>query len=100
MAYGILVLEHPELSPTPVEIDFTDFVPDVPWDQVDPATRAIMEARVARGDGLTPLGLVECESATNTCNGIEVKTELWHAYSGDYDHSYIKPVRAMQTVIQ
>jgi hypothetical protein len=47
-----------------------------------------MEARVARGDGLTPLGLVECESFTNTPNGIVSKTELWFAYSGDYDHSY------------
>ncbi len=89
MTYGILVLEHPELSPMPMEIDFTDFVPEVPWDQVDPATRAIMEARVARGDGLTPLGLVECESATNTPHGIVVQTEIWYAYSGTNGHSYI-----------
>lgn len=88
MALGILVLEHPTECPTPVEIDFTGWTPDIPWDQVDSATRAIMEARVARGDGLTPLGLVECESATNTCNGIVSKTELWYAYSGDYDHNY------------
>ena len=88
MAQGILVLEHPTEGPMPIEIDLTGWTPDIPWDQVDPATRAIMEARVARGDGLTPLGLVECESATNTPNGIVSKTELWFAYSGDYDHSY------------
>lgn len=88
MAYGILVLEHPTERPTPVEIDFAAFKPKIPWDQVDPETRAIMEARVARGDGLTPLGLVQCESSRNTCNGIVTKTELWYAYSGDYDHCY------------
>jgi hypothetical protein len=88
MAQGILLLEHSTERPTPVEIDLTAFKPKIPWDQVDPATRAIMEARVARGDGLTPLGLVECKSARSTCNGIESKTELWYAYSGDYDHNY------------
>ena len=89
MAQSILVLEHTEYPPMPVEIDFTDFIADIPWDQVDPGTRAIMEARVARGDGLIPLGLVECESATNTCNGIEVKIERWIAYSGDSNINYI-----------
>ncbi len=88
MAQSILVLEHPTERPTPIEIELTGWTPDIPWDQVTPETRAIMEARVARGDGLIPLGLVKCESATNTCNGIVSKTELWYAYSGDYNHNY------------
>ena len=90
MAQSILVLEHTEYPPMPVEIDFTDFVADIPWDQVEPETRAIMEARVARGDGLIPLGLVKCESATSTGSGpIEVKVEIWYAYSGDSNINYI-----------
>lgn len=88
MANGILVLEHPTGVTTPIEHDLTGWTPDIPWDQVDPGSRAIMEARVARGDGLIPLGLVECKTATNTCDGIVSKTELWHAYSGDNNHSY------------
>ena len=88
MANGILVLEHPTGVTTPIAHDLTGWTPDIPWDQVDPGTRAIMEARVARGDGLIPLGLVECKTATNTCDGIVSKTELWHAYSGDSNHSY------------
>lgn len=89
MTNRILVLEHAEYPPMACEIDFTDYAPDIPWDQVDPETRAIMEARVARGDGLIPLGVDRCESATHTDGEIVVKTELWFAYSGDNYHSYI-----------
>ena len=88
MALGILVLEHPTECPTPIEIDLTGWTPDIPWDQVDPASRAIMEARVARGDGLTPLGLVNVKGARSTPNGIVSTNEVWFAYSGDYDHNY------------
>ena len=88
MAQGILVLEHPTGVTTPIEHNLTGWTPDIPWDQVDPASRAIMEARVARGDGLTPLGLVNVEGARTTPNGIETTHEVWFAYSGDYDHNY------------